>query len=60
MLVQIKNLLQKNSGNFFLIAGPCVIEGEDITFDIAKKISTICNKLKIPFIFKGSYRNKSI
>ena len=55
-MTQIKNLLQKNSGNFFLIAGPCVIEGEDITLDIAKKISTICNKLKIPFIFKGSYR----
>ena len=41
---------------FFLIAGPCAIEGEDITFDIAKKIITICNKLQIPFIFKGSYR----
>ena len=56
MLVKINNLLHKNSGNFFLIAGPCAIEGEDITFDIAKKILTICNKLQIPFIFKGSYR----
>ena len=56
MLTQIKNLTHKNSGNFFLIAGPCVIEGEDITLEIAKKISIICNKLQIPFIFKGSYR----
>lgn len=56
MLVKINNLFHKNSGNFFLIAGPCAIEGEDITFDIAKKILTICNKLQIPFIFKGSYR----
>ena len=56
MLAKINNLLHKNSGNFFLIAGPCAIEGEDITFDIAKKILTICNKLQIPFIFKGSYR----
>ena len=56
MLTKINNLLHKNSGNFFLIAGPCAIEGEDITFDIAKKILTICNKLQIPFIFKGSYR----
>ena len=61
MLPKINNLLHKNSGNFFLIAGPCAIEAEDITFDIAKKILTICNKLQIPFIFKGSYRkSKSI
>jgi 2-dehydro-3-deoxyphosphooctonate aldolase (KDO 8-P synthase) len=42
--------------NFFLIAGPCVVEGEDIVMDIAEKVSTICKKLQIPYVFKASYR----
>lgn len=42
--------------NFLLLAGPCVIEGEEMAFDIAAKIKEICDKLEIPFIFKGSYR----
>ena len=45
-----------NDNNFFLIAGPCVVEGEDIVMDIAEKVSTICKKLQIPYIFKASYR----
>ncbi len=45
-----------NEDNFFLIAGPCVVEGEDIVMDIAEKVSTICKKLQIPYIFKASYR----
>ena len=40
----------------FLIAGPCVIESENITVDIAGKLKEITDKLEIPFIFKGSYR----
>lgn len=40
---------------FFLIAGPCVIEGEQITVEIAKELKRITEKLKIPFIFKASY-----
>jgi 2-dehydro-3-deoxyphosphooctonate aldolase (KDO 8-P synthase) len=44
------------SDNFFLIAGPCAIEGEQIAFDIAGKVSEICQRLAIPYIFKGSYR----
>ena len=56
MLAKINNLQHNNSGNFFLIAGPCAIEGEEMALDIAEKILTICNKLQIPFIFKGSYR----
>lgn len=44
------------SGNFFLIAGPCVIEGEQITFDIAMKLKEITDRLEIPFIFKASYK----
>lgn len=42
--------------NFFLLAGPCVIEGEEMAFRIAEKIKTITDKLSIPFVFKGSYR----
>ena len=44
------------SDNFFLLAGPCAIEGEDIALHIAEKIVTITQKLNIPYVFKGSYR----
>ncbi len=50
---QIKNT---DSGNFFLIAGPCAIEGEKMAFEIAEKLIKITDKLKIPFIFKGSFK----
>jgi len=42
--------------NFFLIAGPCVVEGEEITLRIAREIKEICGELNIPFYFKASYR----
>jgi 2-dehydro-3-deoxyphosphooctonate aldolase (KDO 8-P synthase) len=42
--------------NFFLIAGPCVVENEELILDIAEKVSGICKKLGIPYIFKASYR----
>ena len=45
-----------NAENFFLIAGPCVVENEDMPLDIAKTLKEICQKLSIPFIFKASYR----
>jgi 2-dehydro-3-deoxyphosphooctonate aldolase (KDO 8-P synthase) len=45
-----------NPDNFFLMAGPCVVEGEDIVMEIADKVSSICNRLEIPYIFKASYR----
>ncbi|MBT6014284.1 MAG: 3-deoxy-8-phosphooctulonate synthase [Flavobacteriales bacterium] len=56
MLAKINNLQHNNSGNFFLMAGPCVIESEEIAMEIAEKILNICTLLEIPFIFKGSYR----
>ena len=56
MLSKINNLQHQRSGNFFLIAGPCVIESEKKVMEIAEKTLNICNKLEIPFIFKGSYR----
>ena len=44
------------SNHFFLMAGPCAIEGRDMALDIAEKINLICKRLEIPYIFKGSYR----
>lgn len=55
-MFKIRGLQHSDSGNFFLIAGPCVIENENAPPEIAKSILNICNKLKIPFIFKASYR----
>ncbi len=46
----------KSEDRFFLIAGPCAIEGEDICMRIAEKIVQITTKLNIPYVFKGSYR----
>jgi len=45
-----------NADNFFLIAGPCVVEGEEIVMEIAEKVSSICKRLEIPYVFKASYR----
>lgn len=42
--------------NFFLIAGPCVVESEEIIMEIANKVSQICANLGIPYVFKASYR----
>ena len=44
------------SDNFFLLAGPCIIENEEMALHIAEKIVEITNKLDIPYVFKGSYR----
>jgi 2-dehydro-3-deoxyphosphooctonate aldolase (KDO 8-P synthase) len=56
MIPQINKLRNTDSGNFFLLAGPCAIEGEKMAMDIAEKIVEISEHLKIPFVFKGSYR----
>jgi 2-dehydro-3-deoxyphosphooctonate aldolase (KDO 8-P synthase) len=55
-LQHIPNLKHLDSQNFFLIAGPCAIESETMAMEIAEKVATICQKLHIPYIFKGSYR----
>ena len=52
----IPNIKHTASGNFFLIAGPCVVESEENVFEIACTIKAIADKLEIPFIFKASYR----
>ncbi len=45
-----------SSKNFFLIAGPCITESEGLAMEVAEKVSAICKKLEIPYIFKASYR----
>jgi 2-dehydro-3-deoxyphosphooctonate aldolase (KDO 8-P synthase) len=52
----IDKLKHTNSGNFFLLAGPCVIEGEEMALNIAEHLVKTCDRLQIPLIFKGSYR----
>ncbi|BEG98090.1 2-dehydro-3-deoxyphosphooctonate aldolase [Bacteroides sedimenti] len=54
--MNIKDLKNSDSGNFFLLAGPCVIEGEEMALRIAEHIVKITDKLCIPYVFKGSYR----
>jgi 2-dehydro-3-deoxyphosphooctonate aldolase (KDO 8-P synthase) len=44
------------NGNFFLLAGPCVIEGEKMALEIAEKVVEVTSRLNIPYVFKGSYR----
>ena len=55
-MLNIPKLKHTNTNNFFLMAGPCAIEGEDIALRIAEKIVKITDKLQIPYIFKGSYK----
>ena len=56
MLPSIPKLKHLESDNFFLMAGPCVVESEEMTRSIAARIKEITNRLQIPFIFKASYR----
>jgi 2-dehydro-3-deoxyphosphooctonate aldolase (KDO 8-P synthase) len=53
LIPQIKHT---NSNNFFLLSGPCAIEGEEMALRIAEKIVTVTDKLKIPYVFKGSFK----
>ena len=52
----IPKLKHTESGNFFLMAGPCAIEGEEIAMQIAERLKGLTDSLQIPLIFKGSYR----
>lgn len=55
-LSSIPNLKHTNSNNFFLLAGPCAIEGEEMAMLIAEKVVAITNRLEIPYVFKGSFK----
>lgn len=56
MINNIEYIRHIDCGNFFLLAGPCVVESREMCFDIAKRIVDITEKLEIPYIFKASYR----
>ncbi|MBR1549602.1 MAG: 3-deoxy-8-phosphooctulonate synthase [Bacteroidales bacterium] len=49
-------LTHQATGNFFLIAGPCVIEDHENPFQVCERLLAITNRLQIPFAFKASYR----
>ena len=52
----LEYLKSSPTGNFFLLAGPCAIEGEDMALKIAEKVLESTSRLNIPYVFKGSYR----
>ncbi len=52
----IPNIKNTDSNNFFLLAGPCAIEGEEMALRIAEKVVKITSELKIPYVFKGSFK----
>ena len=56
MIEKLNKIKHLSSGNFFLIAGPCVVEDEKMPFEIAENVVNICNRLKIPYIFKASFK----
>lgn len=55
-ITKIPQLKHTDSNNFFLLAGPCAIEGEDMAMRIAEKVVGITDKLHIPYVFKGSFK----
>lgn len=52
----IPGLQYTDTGNFLLLAGPCVVESRDIVFRVAEKVKEISDKYKVPLVFKASYR----
>ncbi len=55
MELQVKDLSNVD-GNFFLIAGPCAVEGKDLCFEVAERVQGLCEQFEIPYVFKASYR----
>src|SRR5690606_9977899 len=55
-LEQIPGLKHLDSNNFFLLSGPCAIEGEEMALRIAERIVEVTDKLQIPYVFKGSFK----
>ena len=56
MIATIPYIKNTDSGNFFLFAGPCVVESEPLVFEVAKRVIEITDNLHIPYVFKASYR----
>jgi len=55
-ITKIPQIKHTDSNNFFLLAGPCAIEGEEMAMRIAEKVVAIADKLNIPYVFKGSFK----
>jgi 2-dehydro-3-deoxyphosphooctonate aldolase (KDO 8-P synthase) len=55
-LTLIPQLKHTHSKNFFLLCGPCAIEGEDMALRIAEQVVALTDKLHIPYVFKGSFK----
>lgn len=55
-ILNISDIKDYGNNMFFLIAGPCVIESEELTYNIAKELKALTEKYQIPFLFKASYR----
>lgn len=55
-LAKIPKIKHLDANNFFLLAGPCAIEGEEMAMRIAERVAGITDKLKIPYVFKGSFK----
>ena len=55
-ITRIPLIRHTESGNFFLMAGPCVVESRELVMDVAGQLSEMADKLRIPYIFKSSYR----
>ena len=55
-ITDLADIANEQSRNFFLMAGPCAIEGEEMAMRIAEKVKSITNRLSIPYVFKGSFK----
>ena len=55
-LLDLPQIAHPQSDQFFLMAGPCAIEGEEMAMRIAEKVKSITDALSIPYIFKGSFK----
>ncbi|MBE3085017.1 MAG: 3-deoxy-8-phosphooctulonate synthase, partial [Bacteroidetes bacterium] len=56
VVLNIPGLKFSESGNFLLIAGPCVVESEEVVFETAEHLNKLSEKYQLPFVFKSSYR----
>lgn len=56
MIEKLPYIKNTQSGNFFLLAGPCVVENKELCFEVATHVKAITDKLEIPYVFKASYR----
>ena len=60
MIQALDKIKHKDSKNFFLIAGPCAIESEDLAMEVAEKVVQLTNQFNIPYIFKGSFKKPTV